>query len=255
MGRVPEGAPGTEGMKGDSEVLVLIPAREGSKGLPNKNILPLGGVPLIAHTIRAARAARGVNRVLVSTDSPLIAAVALKEGADAPFLRPPELATDDAPTSSVVLHALEWLRLQEKKSYTFLILAQATSPFRSCQQISEAFDIFTHTPGARSLVGVKAVTEIPHWMKEIGPTGYLKDFLPGSEHITRRQDSPRLVIPNGSLYMIRTSDFLETRSFFTDFTLPYVMDEYSSLDIDSRIDLDFAETLFQSGVSQPGEMR
>ncbi len=254
MGGVSEGSSGIEGMKRDNEVLVLIPARGGSKGLPNKNILPLGGVPLIGHTIRAARGAREVNRVLVSTDSPSIAAAALKEGADAPFLRPPELSTDDAPTSSVIIHALEWLRIEEGKSYTFLILAQPTSPFRTCQHISDAFDILIHAPGAMSLVGVKTVTEIPQWMKEISPSGYLKDFLPGSEAITRRQDSPHLVIPNGSLYIMRTSDFLKERTFFSDFTLPYVMDEYSSLDIDSRVDFDFAESLLKSRVSHHGDM-
>lgn len=111
-------------------IVAIIPARGGSKGLPRKNILPLSGKPLIAHTIAHALAARRVDRTIVSTDDSEIAEIAKRWGADVPFVRPAELATDDATTEVVLQHALEWLESVERKRVDIVVLLEATSPLR-----------------------------------------------------------------------------------------------------------------------------
>ena len=112
-------------------VIAVIPARGGSKGLPRKNILPLAGKPLLAHTILDARAAKRVDRTIVSTDDAEIAEVALGWGAEVPFVRPAELATDHATTEAVLQHALRWLEHEERVSVDVIVLLEATSPLRA----------------------------------------------------------------------------------------------------------------------------
>ena len=112
-------------------VIAVIPARGGSKALPRKNILPLAGMPLLAHTIRDARAAKGVDRTIVSTDDAEIAEVARAWGAEVPFMRPAELATDHATTEVVLQHALAWLEREERARVDVVVLLEATSPLRA----------------------------------------------------------------------------------------------------------------------------
>jgi len=112
-------------------VVAVIPARGGSKALPRKNILPLAGKPLLAHTILAARAAKRVDRTIVSTDDAEIAAIARAWGAEVPFTRPAALATDDATTEVVLQHALAWLEREERASVDAIVLLEATSPLRA----------------------------------------------------------------------------------------------------------------------------
>jgi len=119
------------------KVVAVIPARGGSKGLPRKNVLPLGGKPLLAHTILDARAARRVERTLVSTDDTEIAEVARTWGAEVPFMRPAELATDAATTEVVLQHALAWLEREERTAVDVIVLLEATSPFRAPGLVDE----------------------------------------------------------------------------------------------------------------------
>ena len=119
------------------KVVAVIPARGGSKGLPRKNVLPLGGKPLLAHTIADARAAKRVDRTLVSTDDAEIAEVARAWGAEVPFMRPAELATDTATTEVVLQHALAWLEGEERTAVDVIVLLEATSPFRAPGLVDE----------------------------------------------------------------------------------------------------------------------
>ncbi|HYE94017.1 MAG TPA: acylneuraminate cytidylyltransferase family protein [Terriglobales bacterium] len=119
------------------KVVAVIPARGGSKGLPRKNVLPLGGKPLLAHTIADARAAKRVDRTLVSTDDAEIAEVARAWGAEVPFMRPAELATDAATTEVVLQHALAWLEGEERTAVDVIVLLEATSPFRAPGLVDE----------------------------------------------------------------------------------------------------------------------
>jgi CMP-N-acetylneuraminic acid synthetase len=124
-------------MYNGKKILALIPARSGSEGLPGKNIKPLAGKPLIAWTIEQARGSRYIDRIITSTDSKKIAEIAKKYGSETPFLRPPSLATADSKGMDVILHALEWLRINDKPS-DMIIYLQPTSPLRASEDIDNA---------------------------------------------------------------------------------------------------------------------
>ena len=136
----------------EAAVLALIPARAGSKGLPRKNLLEVGGLPLIAWSILAAKGSRFVDRVVVSTDGTEIADVARGLGADVPFMRPADLATDDASTQDVVLHCLDELE-KEGSGYDLLVLLQPTSPLRKAEDVDSALELLA-ARGADAVVGV-----------------------------------------------------------------------------------------------------
>lgn len=239
-------------MHAGRKILALIPARGGSKGLPGKNVRPLAGKPLISWSIEAARKSRYVDRVIVSTDAPDIAAVAKDSGAEAPFLRPAELASDEAPTSSAVLHALDWLEREAGESYDFLALLQATSPLRTSAHLDGGFDRFFADASAGSLVSVCEADKSPHWMKTIGPDGYLRDFLPGSAEFTRRQDLPKAYALNGAFYIISVSGFRKERAFVTPRTGYYLMDRMDSIDIDTAFDFRIAELAMAERIENTG---
>ena len=122
-------------------MLVVIPARGGSKGVPGKNIKQLGGKPLIQYTLEAAREIVPDHQIIVSTDSEEIKKVVESLGLEVPFLRPAELATDNAGTYEVLIHAIEFMKSQGKL-YDTLLLLQPTSPFRTSQQVREAIEVY-----------------------------------------------------------------------------------------------------------------
>jgi len=216
--------------------LALIPARGGSKGIPRKNIRELAGKPLIAWTIQAALAAEGVERVVVSTEDEEIAEVARNWGAETPFLRPAELASDTAPGIAPVLHAIDHL-----PGHDSLILLQPTSPLRSAVQI-EGLLSFAAEREASSVVSVCEVEEHPSWMFRKDSDGMLAPYA-GLEEATRRQDLPSLYSLNGAMYWVRTDWLRETRSLVGEGTLGFSMDAESSTDIDTMLDWRVAELL------------
>ncbi len=225
--------------------LALIPARGGSKGILRKNIRELAGKPLIAWTIEAALSAEGVERVVVSTEDEEIAAVARDWGAETPFLRPDELATDTAPGIAPVLHAIDELPEHED-----LILLQATSPLRSAAQIAELL-AFARASGARSVVSVREVDDHPSWMLHRSPDGAL-DRYDRTAEATRRQDLSELYTLNGAMYWNTRDYLIRTKSLVTDDTLGFVMDAHSSIDIDTMLDWRIAELLLTAPEEKTG---
>lgn len=227
----------------DQTVLALIPARGGSKGLPGKNILPLAGKPLIAWTIEAAIQSGLCDEVMVSTDDEEIAEVSMAYGAAVPFMRPPELATDDATTMDVIIHAMEWQKKQGKV-YDLLLLLQATSPLRHAEDIREAARLFRQK-NATAVVSVCESEHSPLWTHTIGNDLSMKDFLAGELQNKNRQQLGKFYRLNGAIYLARW-DFLKARrSFFSENTYAYIMDQERSADIDKELDLKFAEFLIQ----------
>ncbi len=216
--------------------LALIPARGGSKGIPRKNIRELAGKPLIAWTIEAALAAEGIERVVVSTEDEEIADVARKWGAETPFLRPAELATDTAPGIAPVLHAIEQL-----PGHDSLILLQPTSPLRSAAQIAAILE-FASEKQTSSVVSVCEVEEHPAWMFRKAPDETLAPYA-SLDEATRRQDLPSLYILNGAMYWVRTEWLRGTRRLVGEGTLGFFMDADSSTDIDTMLDWRLAELL------------
>jgi len=219
--------------------LLLIPARGGSKGIPRKNLSLLGGLPLIAWTIKEALASK-TGRVIVSTDCEEIADAARQAGAEVPFLRPAELAADDTPSFDVAAHAVNWWRENNGAWPETLVLLQPTSPFRSAEDISAGAKLL-ESSSAPAVVAVCEARSHPYLSRKIGPDGVLEYFLEGSEKASRRQDFPAAYQVNGALYVIRTQVLLAEKSFQPRGTRAYVMPPERSLDIDSAADLRQAE--------------
>jgi CMP-N,N'-diacetyllegionaminic acid synthase len=224
-------------IKGD-RVLAVIAARGGSKGLPRKNLRELGGKPLIAWSIEAARHSQYVDRAIVSTDDAEIAEVARHWAGDVPFLRPAELATDEAPIISSLLHAADSLA----ERYRYVVLLQATSPFRLGSDIDAALELCCKQ-GAPACVSVTPVPKA-RWMQEINATGYLVPLFPNEG--TRRQELQQAYQPNGAVYIAELDWLRRKNAFYTPDTLAYVMPPERSLDIDTILDFHFAEAFLQA---------
>jgi CMP-N-acetylneuraminic acid synthetase len=229
-----------------SAVLGLIPARGGSRGIPRKNIAPVGGRPLLAYTCDAALGSRRLTRVVLSTDDDEIAAVGRACGVEVPFRRPAELAQAETPSVPVVLHAVRWLREHDGWETDIVVLLQPTSPLRQARHIDEALERMEAT-GADTVV---SVVPVPHRFSpySIGAIqdGWLRDFWeqPVPFDRFRRQDLPVLYARNGpAVLATHTRVLLERHSLFGDRVLPYVMSEEDSVDIDTRFDLCLAEWL------------
>lgn len=221
-------------------ILGLVPARGGSKGVPGKNIAPLAGRPVIAYTLAAAQASSSLARCIVSTDDVGIAEEARRWGGDVPFMRPPELATDEAAAIGVVQHALGALA----ETYDAVMLLQPTSPLRSSADIDAAAALIQTSPEADSVISVVAVGDHhPARMKYI-EDGYLKDppFAETSEG-QRRQDLPDLYLRNGAIYLTRVPVLLKQRSFKGRACLAYRMPPERSVNIDTPFDLLLAAAL------------
>ena len=220
------------------KILCVIPARGGSKGVPGKNLRNVGGRPLIAWSIRHALDSQTPLRVIVSTDSEEIAEVARELGAEVPFLRPAELATDAAPTEPTILHAIEWVR-NEGWEPNLVVLLQATSPIRRANSIDRAIAQLV-AEGADSLVGV--VPSSPFlWHAGDPPTAEYPIL-----RRPRRQDMTDAMIPlreTGSLYVTRTAIYDDLANRIGGKVSLFVMDESEGLDIDTEIDILLADRL------------
>jgi CMP-N-acetylneuraminic acid synthetase len=221
--------------------LMLIPARAGSKRLPRKNILPLGGRPLIEWTIEQAAASQA-GSIFVSTDSLEIATIARRSGAEVPFLRPPELAADDASSSSVLEHTLSWIKTNLQIVPEISVLLQPTSPFRSSNDILESIHLLENS-GAPAVISVCPARTHPWLALQCKPDGLLKYFCDVMPPVERTQKNPPAYEFNGAIYAIRSDIFLDKKTFFPEGTRALVMPSCRSLDIDTTEDFLFAEWL------------
>lgn len=222
------------------KVLAVVPARGGSKSVPRKNIAPLGGVPLIGWTLRAAKASSRLTRCVVSTDDAEIAETAKRLGGDVPFMRPAGLATDAALSLPVLQHALAWAEAADGP-YDAVLMLQPTSPLRASGDIDAAVEMLERT-GCESVVGV---VDVGGWhparMKRIVDGGALENLDgPGEEDMRPRQALPPVYIRNGAIYLSRKDVVVSGRMVGKD-CRAYVMPENRSINIDGPADLAAAE--------------
>lgn len=220
--------------------LAIIPARGGSKGLARKCSLPVAGVPLLARAVKAALSAKSVGRVVVSTDDPEFAELAKANGAEVPFLRPAELATDSSPIVDAVVHLLKFLKHNEGFSPEFIVLLQPTAPFVLGIDIDSAFKTMTAS-GADAAVSVCQSEIKPDWLRRTGPGGWLEPVfkLDSAQH-TPRQLMPATYRLNGAIYWIKAGILLERKTFIPERTVHFEMPSERSVDIDSELDLKYA---------------
>lgn len=222
----------------DKKILALIPARGGSKGIPNKNITDLAGKPLIAYSIDACKGSRFVDDIVVSTDSEKIATIARTFGAEVPFMRPEELAMDTSKTLDAVLHAVSELKKQGRE-YDSIVLIQPTQPLRTSEDIDGAIDTY-YINSEQDVVSVCEVSEHPLLMRTL-KEGVLVPLLDKSS-TCRRQDMDKYYKVNGCVYVNSVNNLNENTSF-NDNLIPYVMDRSHSVDIDEPADLKYAEVV------------
>lgn len=220
-------------------MLVVIPARGGSKGVPKKNIKLLGDKPLIQYTIDAAKAVFNENEIIVSTDSEEIKNTVNDYGLKVPFMRPKELATDTVGTYEVLLHAIAFMEKKGVYNHT-LVLLQPTSPFRTAEHIKEALALYDNS--LDMLVAVKETSANPYYvLKEENQLGYLENSK--KANFKTRQECPKVWELNGAIYIMNIASL--KNSPISDFTKvkKYVMDDITSHDIDTPMDWKFAEFL------------
>ena len=225
-------------------VLALITARGSSKGLPGKNIKPIAGLPMIGWSIRAAQLADRVDRIVVSTDCEEIAKVSKILGAEVPFMRPKELAGDQVAGVDPVLHAVEWLRDYEGYQADWLLLLQPTSPLRTSEDINGAVNLAC-SKSWDSVIGVTEASPHPYWTKIINQDGLLEEFVSRVTSHPDRQSLPKVYAVNGAIYLVRTSQLLETRKMLPVSPLPWIMSKERSVDVDDWIDFTLAECLLE----------
>jgi len=223
------------------KTLVLITARGGSKGIPNKNIKPLAGKPLMHYSIEAALEVFDVVDICVSTDSAEIKSVAEQAGLVVPFIRPAELAADTSGSNEVILHAIDFYE-QSGKQYDRLLLLQPTSPFRKKEHIEAALAMYnSHT---EMITGVTETEANPYnILYEEDENGLLQKSKKGA--FTRRQDCPVVWQLNGAIYLINIKALKEKGNIALLQKQKLVMDKISSLDIDTPLDWMFAEFVLE----------
>lgn len=227
------------------KILVIIPARGGSKGIPHKNIKPLNGKPLIHYTIDEAREIVGDDDICVSTDDPEIIKCVEDYGLKVPFIRPAELATDTAGTYEVLLHALNYSE-QQGKQYDVVLLLQNTSPFRTATQIKEALALYQS--GIDMVVSVNETRTNPYYnCFEEDKEGFLKKTVE-SDMFVRRQDAPKTYEYNGAIYVINAEQLKKMPLGKFTRRVKYVMDDLHSVDLDNMIDWKFAEFIIKEGL-------
>lgn len=230
--------------------LAVIPARGGSKGLPQKNILKCAGKPLIGWTIGAALSCSRIDKVLVSTDCAEIASVSSELGAHVPFLRPPELAEDSSSMVDVLRHAWENCFDNNNQRYSHVVLLQPTSPLRSVSHIKSALDYYSEIgSGADTLVSVYRAPEKSGWLMspDSNDERYIKFCFDVSSGNPMRQRLKQYFMPNGALYIAR-GECLDA-GLYSPRTLFYVMSFEDSIDIDTKAEFDQAEKILLSRAS------
>jgi CMP-N-acetylneuraminic acid synthetase len=223
-------------------VLGVIVARGGSKGLPGKNLRPLGGKPLVVHTVEAALGCDALARAVLSTEDAAILAAGRAAGCPAPFVRPAELAGDRSSTVDVVLHAVDWLAQHEGFVADVVVLLPATAPLRRAAHIRGALDVLRDDPAAEAAVAVTEPDYPPYWMLSV-ENRRLAWLFPEGAAVDHRQDLPRAYRPNGSIYAIHVPVLRAQRTFYPRVTAPYVMPREASVNIDTDLDFSLAELL------------
>lgn len=225
-------------------ILGLIPARGGSKRLPRKNILPLAGKPLIAWTIEAALGSASLSKVIVSTDNQEIARVAKRHGAEVPFMRPQELASDNAAGLDVMLHALRSLESMGE-TYDYLLNLQPTSPLRTSEDIDEAVQTLIRNQ-ADAVISVCETDHPPEWSNTLPADNSLGAFFRPGIRSTRSQDLPTSYRLNGAIYLFDCQRLLQSESLdMDDKAYAYIMPRERSIDIDTGMDFRVAQAMLE----------
>jgi CMP-N,N'-diacetyllegionaminic acid synthase len=230
-------------------MIAIIPAREGSKGLPGKNLRNFAGIPLICYTIKAAIEAKTISRVIVSTDDQNIAAVARECGAEVPFIRPKNLAKDDSMVMDSYFYTIDRLSKEMQSPINSFVALLPTVPLRLAKDIDCAVKIFNKKQSDSVISVTKAPVPV-YWHRKINKEGILSDYMPKFNAVVNRQELEETYVPNGAIYVFKTEKLRTTRQYYTDNTYPYIMPRERSADIDDLLDFEWAEFLIKRSKSK-----
>jgi CMP-N,N'-diacetyllegionaminic acid synthase len=232
------------------DVLFLIAARGGSKGVPGKNLKRVAGLSLLGYKARSAQACSQCTRLILSTDSEEIAAEGKALGIDVPFMRPAELATDEAPSDGVVSHAMDWIEANEGRIYDAVMLLEPASPFATAAHYTAAINVF-RARSADLVVGLRQTETYTALTGALKKDGSIADIVAKMKTLegVRRQDMTPDVTMNGAFYLMSWSAFRRSGKIYGDPAGCYgvVMDRWHSLEIESPEDLAFAEFAVERG--------
>ena len=233
------------------KILATICARGGSKGVPGKNIRPLCGKPLIAYTIETAQRCRLIDRIIVSTDSPQIADIARATGAEVPFTRPEELATDDAPKLAAIKHAVRFLETEQGYHSDIIVDLDPTSPLRTAEDVEACIRI-VRDEGADNVFSVIKAHRNPYFNMVEVVDGRVQLVKCLASAVVRRQDAPPVYDMNASIYAWKRYALMNNDSLFLETTRIYEMPEWAK-DIDGETDFKFAEFMIKEGRINAGK--
>lgn len=232
-------------------MIAIIPARSGSKGVPRKNVKMFLKKPLIVHTIEAALSADCVDRVVVSTDDEEIIKISKENGADVPFVRPADLASDKSSAIDVYLHAIDYLSNEYKSGIEKFMVLLPTVPFRTKSHIDEAYSLFVRKK-ANTLISVTNSLIPPSWYMEVDADGHLFNcgFGTNMGFVKNRQMDSGYLIPNGAIYILDYQLLKTKRTYYCDNTIPYIMKREDSIDIDTVDDWEYAVFVAERRISK-----
>jgi len=229
----------------EKSILGVIPARSGSKGVPDKNIRDLSGKPLIHHTIEAVENSRRLKEYLVSTDSEEYAEIAESAGGPVPFIRPSELATDDAASIDVVTHAVKQYERDSVNTVDVIVLLQPTAPLRTATDIDEALATFQNSNRPSLVSCYETVGAHPNHMFESTNGNELEPLREPETTPHRRQLFDPVYLLNGALYICTRELIFDKERFYDDQPALYLMPRGRSVNIDEPFDFELAELMMQ----------
>ena len=227
-------------------ILALIPARGGSKGIPRKNLQKIGEKSLIQHAVDVAKDSKKINRIIVSSDDDEILNEAKSVGADIPFKRPAEFASDTADDYSVIKHAIDWLEENENWKADYLVFLRPTNPFRRGSDIDDMIEKLEMSDN-HAIRSLAPAPYPPFWMKKVNDdTGLLEPLMGEELSEARRQDLPPVFIGDGKIEVVKVKAIKETKSRFGKLIMGYPLEDSPLVDIDTLADLEYANFVFKN---------
>lgn len=230
-------------------ILFVITARGGSKGVPGKNIKMVGKLPLIAYKIISAKKCKYESRTIVSTEDAEIARTSKEYGAEVPFMRPEELATDSANSTDVILHAMHWIIENDSAHYDYICALEPSSPFASYVDLNHALDLIVEKD-ADTLLGMKEAEVSTRFIHPLDLNGGLSEFYHVIKKLpsVRRQDQKREYTMNGCMYIAKWDYFMKNKLFHSEKSVPYIMSAENSVEIDTMLDYNIACHIIEKGI-------
>ena len=235
----------------ENKILAVIPARGGSKGVPRKNIIEVGGHPLIKYTIDCGKNSKYLDRVVISTEDLLIKRVAEENGGDVPFLRPKELAEDTSKTIDCIVHAVNTLKSMGEE-YDYVMILQNTVPLRKSWHVDESIEMLIDS-SERSLVSISEVDEHPILMRTLNEDKTVKNLLQMNSTM-RRQDFPKFYKVDGAIAIQKIDDEFNLETSINDGKLGYVIERKYSTDIDNYLDIKIIEYYLEKEKEEEAEL-